>query len=264
MAAESGSLALSDREVAAESGSFALSDREVAAEPGLLALSVAAESGSLALSDREVAAESRSLALSVAAESSSLALSDREVAAESGSLTLSDRSRHQLSGSFLSSLSLLDRGMAAESDPGIIIICKPRIVHIPLGQPGSPVAQGQDVITSLEHIERYVYGIILRTPLAETQHTLSDPLNPGRRFPTVFHRILGDTFFSLKLVLDEYFVGGGSRTAAWSRRVSAHWGDQNSLPPHSPLGTILKVSGGSGVGAVMYEVVYFTGGIFRS
>ena len=38
------------------------------------------------------------------------------------------------------------------SNPGIIITWKPRLIHVALGQLGSPVPQGPDVITSLNTI----------------------------------------------------------------------------------------------------------------
>ena len=51
--------------------------------------------------------------------------------------------------------------MEADSDPGIIILWKPRLLHTALGQAGAPVAQGPDEISSLERMEQYIYTTLL-------------------------------------------------------------------------------------------------------
>ena len=152
------------------------------------------------------------------------------------------------------------------SQLGIIITWKPRLIHVALGQLGSPVPQGPDVITSLERFEHYIYGEIVRTPLSKVQNCVVDPLVAPGRFCNLFHRLPEDHFFNAKLKIEEAFVTGGSPTAQWSVNVSAPSGAANSLLPHSPLGTVLKVTGGVGVGigAVVFEVVHFPAGIFRA
>ena len=81
------------------------------------------------------------------------------------------------------------------SNPGIIITWKPRLIHVALGQLGSLVPQGPDVITSLERFEHYIYGEIVRTPLSEVQNCVVDPLVAPGRFCNLFHR-LPKTIFS--------------------------------------------------------------------
>ena len=123
-----------------------------------------------------------------------------------------------------------------------------------LGQAGSPVQQGPDTITSLE---TNVYDEIVRIPISETDNCVIDPLEVPLRFPTLFHRMPKGVFFRAKLCLQDRFETGGSPVAQWSVNVAAPTGLPNSLPL---LGTVLKVTGGVGIGAVVYECTFISTG----
>ena len=160
------------------------------------------------------------------------------------------------------------------ADPGLIILYDPEAVHVALGQPDSPVPQGATVNESLDEFKLYVYNLILvLTPCTETGHALRkcdgglDPRVQGTVFTELLHRLPADTFREVLEVLYRVFIAGNNpihrAVAQWSLKVAASAAIPNSLPPNRPLGALIKVVGGVGVGQVTFERVAVTGGIFH-
>ena len=164
-----------------------------------------------------------------------------------------------------------DTGSAAENaaevpeDPGLIILYDPEAVHIALGQPNSPVAPLVNMRESFEIFKNYVYRQVLLTPCNESDHAIRKcDGGPGLQesyFTELFHRLPADTYRAIIEVLHKIFITGNSPVADWSCNVSAAAGIQNSLPPNRPLGTLIKVEGGLGLGRVTFSRVAVTRGV---
>ena len=148
------------------------------------------------------------------------------------------------------------------ADPGLIILYDPEVVHIALGQPNSPVAQGATINESLENFKQYVYGQVLLTPCTESEHAIRKcDRGPGVQetfFTELFHRLPADTFRAILEALHRIFITGSNPVAEWSCNVSASVAVRNSLPPNIPLGALIKVVRGEG-----FERVAVTRGIFH-
>ena len=153
----------------------------------------------------------------------------------------------------------------AEEDPGLIIIYDPEAVHEGLGQANAPVQQGNDMGESLRNFQAYVYRLILATPCSEMDHCverLSDG-NVREYHNQVFHRLPADTYRAIIERLKDLFVYQNTPLARWSINVASPAHVPNSLPPHRPLGALLKVVGGVGLGQVVMEPVLIQRGVFR-
>ena len=116
---------------------------------------------------------------------------------------------------------------------------------------------------------RYVYQIVMMTPCSEDDHALERPASVGttRRefYPELFHRLPADTYRKIIIHLKDTFIYSGSPVASWSGNVSSPANIPNSLPPNRPLGALIKVQGGVGLGQVTFEDVTFGHqGIFRN
>ena len=148
------------------------------------------------------------------------------------------------------------------ADPGLIILYDPEAVHIVLGQPNSPVAQGATINESLENFKQYVYGQVLLTPCMESEHAIRKcDGGPGVQetfFTELFHRLPADTFRAILEALHRICITGNNPVAEWSCNVSASAAVRNSLPPNIPLGALIKVVGGE-----RFERVAVTRGIFH-
>ena len=154
-------------------------------------------------------------------------------------------------------------------DPGLIILYDCDAVHTTLGQPNAPILQANDAPTSLQNFKRYVYQIVMMTPCSEDGHALERPASVGttRRefYPELFHRLPADTYRKIIIHLKDTFIYSGSPVASWSGNVSSPANIPNSLPPNRPLGALIKVQGGVGLGQVTFEDVTFGHqGIFRN
>ena len=166
-----------------------------------------------------------------------------------------------------------DTGSAAENaaevpdDPGLIILYDPEAVHVALQQKNSPIAPGRTMMESFELFKKYVYGQVLLTPCNESDHAIRKcDGGPGLQetyFTELFHRLPADTYRAIIEVLHRIFITGNNPVADWSCNVSAAAGTPNSLPPNRPLGSLIKVEGGLGVGRVTFERVGVTRGVFH-
>ena len=154
------------------------------------------------------------------------------------------------------------------TDPGLIILYDPEAVHIALGQPNSPVTQGATINESLDDFKQYVYNqVLVLTPCTESEHAIRK-CDGGSGvqetfFTELFHRLPADTFREILEVLHRVFISGNNPVAEWSCNVSASAAVRNSLPPNRPLGALIKVDGGLGLGQVTFERVAVTNGVFR-
>ena len=120
---------------------------------------------------------------------------------------------------------------------------------------------------SFENFKQYVYGKVLLTPCTESEHAIRKcDGGPGVQesyFTELFHRLPEDTFRAILEVLHKIFITGNNPVADWSCNVSAAAGIPNSLPPNRPLGTLIKVEGGLGVGRVTFSRVAVSRGVFH-
>ena len=152
------------------------------------------------------------------------------------------------------------------TDPGLIILYDPGAVHTALGQANAPVPQGRDIAASLHNFEQYVYHQILLTPCAEEAHCVekgSAQATVRNYHPQLFHRLPADTYREIIERLKTVFIHANTTTAAWSVSVASSAQAPNSLPPNRPLGALIKVEGGVGLGQVTMEPVGIRHGVFR-
>ena len=68
----------------------------------------------------------------------------------------------------------------------------------------------------------------------------------------------------IERLVEKVFIFDNTVTATWSINVAAPAGTANSLPPNRPLGALIKVGGGVGLGQVLMEPVVVQHGVFRS
>ena len=140
------------------------------------------------------------------------------------------------------------------TDPGLIILYDPEAVHIALGQPNSPVAQGANMKESFENFKQYVYGkILLKTPCTESEHAIRKcDGGPGVQetyFTELFHRLPADTFRAILEVLHQIFIILLRIGPAMFQPQPTY---ETVCPPTDRWG--LKVEGGLGVGRVTFAV----------
>ena len=153
----------------------------------------------------------------------------------------------------------------AEADPGLIIIYDAEAVHDALGQANAPVQQGVDQAESVHNLQEYVYTQVLATPCSESEHCverISDG-NVREYYPQLFHRLPADTYRAIIERLKDMFAYRNTALARWSVNVATLAHAPGSLPPHRPLGALIKVVRGVGLGQVVMEPVLIQRGIFR-
>ena len=142
-----------------------------------------------------------------------------------------------------------------EKDPGLIIHYGPdQVIHDALAQPNSPVPQGNTASASAAALKQYIYDVVLTTLVSESDNGVLR--NDSENFVQYFHRLPQDTFFKIKGRLLTELVTGNTPASRWSLAVSA--------PPQHPLGCLIKVTGGVGLGQVCMEVVAIRQGIFKT
>ena len=150
------------------------------------------------------------------------------------------------------------------SDPGIVILYSDSdTVHTALGQAGSPVAQGATAGVSLTDFKEFVFNQILATPVAVADHCVVKTFLPIQHHHEVFHRLAEDKYRAVIELLMQAFVTSNTATARWSLAVSSGPHVPGALPLHGPLGQVLKVTGGVGLGQVVMEPAAMAVGIFR-
>ena len=150
----------------------------------------------------------------------------------------------------------------AEADPGLIIVYDPEAVHDALGQANAPAQQGVNQAESVHNFQEFVYTQVLATPCSESEHCverISDG-NVRAYYPQLFHRLPADTYRAIIERLKDMFAYRNTALARWSVNVAA---PAHALPPHRPLGALLKVVGGVGLGQVVMEPVLIQRGVFR-
>ena len=142
-----------------------------------------------------------------------------------------------------------------EDDPGIIIVyATDETIHNALGQQGSPVPQGANAGASSTAFQEFVYQEILACTNLSVRNCIKK--SPNVYFANLFHRLPQDDYFTVMQVLEDRFGQGIGPTAQWSAAVSA--------PPNPPLGAVLRVGGGLGVGQVHFYRENIQQGVFRS
>ena len=142
-----------------------------------------------------------------------------------------------------------------EDDPGIIIVyTMDETIHQALGQPGSPVPQGPNAGASSIAFQEFVQREILASTNLSVDNCIRKSSNSY--FPNLFHRLPQDDYYAVMQVLGDRFCQGMGPIAQWSTAVSA--------PPNPPLGAVLRVGGGVGVGGVHFYRELIQQGVFRS
>ena len=151
-----------------------------------------------------------------------------------------------------------------EGDPGIVIDYDEDAIHEAAAQAGSPVQQMPTAALSAREFKKWVFDALLLTPLDQEEQCIMKWVDTAsgttEYFPNLFHRMPQDLFRKVERKLKELFITGNTATARWSLQVS----DPNGLPPGRPLGTLIRVSGGLGLGQVDMSIVHVPSGIFKS
>ena len=152
------------------------------------------------------------------------------------------------------------------TNPGLIIIYDMEAVHVALGQPDSPVIQGATQAESVEAFKKYVIDVLMLTPCSDEEHGVQKRSTPGTidYYPELLQRLPADTYRKVILRLGHVFAHGNTTTSRWAVRVSLGVGLPNTLPPHRPLGSLVKVQGGVGQGQLLMERVAESDGIFHN
>ena len=150
------------------------------------------------------------------------------------------------------------------TDPGLVILYDIEAVHVALGQPGSPVIQGA---TQAESVEAFIYifDVLMHSSCSDEEHGVQKPSTPGtiEYYPELLQRLPADTYRKLILCLGNVFTHGNTPTSRWSVRVASGVHLPDTLPPHRPLGSLIKVQGGVGQGQLLMDRVVEYSGIFR-
>ena len=154
------------------------------------------------------------------------------------------------------------------TNPGLIILYDVEAVHTALGEQGSPIVQGTTQAESVDAFKKYVFEVMmLHTPCSDQEHGV-EKSTLGRRsmkyHPELLHRLPADTYWQVIQRLDHVFAYANTPTSEWSIRVSSSVLEPNALPPHRPLGCLIKVQGGVGQGQLLMEGVLQSLGIFHS
>ena len=138
------------------------------------------------------------------------------------------------------------------TDPGLVILYDVEAVHTALGQRDSPVVQGTSQHESVEAFKKYIFEVIMHTPCSDVDHGVLKSLATRTRqyYPELLQRMSADTYYRVISHLEDVFAVSNTPTADWSVQVSSVVGVPNSLPPHRPLGFLIKVQGGVGQGQV--------------
>ena len=111
---------------------------------------------------------------------------------------------------------------------------------------------------SLHNFQQYVCQQVIATPCAVAEHCVEKPSNnpQGREYyPNLFHRLPADVYKDIVERLKTVFIFNNTPTATWSVNVAAPANTANSLPPNRPLGALIKVGGGVGLGHDLMEPV---------
>ena len=138
-----------------------------------------------------------------------------------------------------------------EKDPGLIIVYDVEAVHIALGHTTEPVPQGVDIVQSLHNFQQYVYQQVIAMPCAVAAHCIEKTRNnpQGREYyQNLFHCLPANVYKDIVERLKTVFIFNNTLTATWSVNVAAPAHTANSLPPNRPLGALIKVGGGVGLG----------------
>ena len=134
-----------------------------------------------------------------------------------------------------------------EKDPGLIILYgADSIIHEALNEAGSPVPQAGSPAASAAALKDYIYNVVLTTPVSEEDNGVERA--EGVYFNEVFHRLSQDNYHRVIRRLKRVFVLDRTPVADWSRRVTT--------PPNPPLASLLRVSGGVGLGQVYITCEY--------
>ena len=113
-------------------------------------------------------------------------------------------------------------------DPGLVLQYD-EAVHEALVQPNAPIPQAATVALSAEAFKRYVFHVIITTPVELSEHCVLSHATPGQPeeyFTTVFERLEYNTYRKIIQRLRTVFVTAQTPTALWSAAVSQ--------PPSAP------------------------------